>query len=190
MLLNSRFPRPSWLIYSEKLKVLVTQSCPTLHDPMNCSPPGSSVHGIFHAGIPEWVAIPFSKWSSPYRDSSCIGGGFFTIWPTRQAPHVSCLPLSWPWYCTHLVFAFDWGPRVHIEASKLTSYPLLSSHWASYQDWAVFHLPCGAVNEMEAERCVWALPTSSIMTALQMTSFNPHLHPDLITCCIFNTATI
>ena len=44
----------------------VTQSCPTLHDPMDCSPPGSSVHGIFQARVLEWVAIAFSiKVSSP-----------------------------------------------------------------------------------------------------------------------------
>ena len=38
----------------------VTQSCPTLCDPMDCSPPGSSVHGIFQAGVLEWGAIAFS----------------------------------------------------------------------------------------------------------------------------------
>ena len=42
---------------------LVTKSCPTLCDPMNCGPPGSSVHGIFQARKPEWVAIPFSRGS-------------------------------------------------------------------------------------------------------------------------------
>ena len=36
----------------------VTQSCPTLCDPMDCNPPGSSIHGIFRARILEWVAIP------------------------------------------------------------------------------------------------------------------------------------
>ena len=41
--------------------MLVTQSCPTLCDPMDCSPPGSSVHEIFWARILEWVAISFSK---------------------------------------------------------------------------------------------------------------------------------
>ena len=39
----------------------VTQSCPTLSDPMDCSLPGSSVHGIFQARVLEWVAIAFSK---------------------------------------------------------------------------------------------------------------------------------
>ena len=41
--------------------VSVAQSCPTLCDPMGCSPPGSSVHGILQARILEWVAIPFSR---------------------------------------------------------------------------------------------------------------------------------
>ena len=38
----------------------VAQSCPTLRDPMDCSLPGSSVHGIFQARVLEWVAIAFS----------------------------------------------------------------------------------------------------------------------------------
>ena len=41
--------------------VLVAQSCLTLFNPINCSPPGSSVHGILQARILEWVAIPFSS---------------------------------------------------------------------------------------------------------------------------------
>ena len=41
--------------------VLVAQSCLTLCDPVDCSPPGSSVHGILPARILEWVAIPFSR---------------------------------------------------------------------------------------------------------------------------------
>ena len=39
----------------------VAQSCLTLSDPMDCSPPGSSVHGIFQAGVLEWGAIAFSE---------------------------------------------------------------------------------------------------------------------------------
>ena len=38
----------------------VAQSCPTLRDPMDCSPPGSSVHGVFQARVLEWGAIAFS----------------------------------------------------------------------------------------------------------------------------------
>ena len=42
----------------------VAQSCPTLSDPMNCSLPGSSVHGIFQARVLEWGAIAFSGMSA------------------------------------------------------------------------------------------------------------------------------
>ena len=48
--------------------MLVTQSCSTLCDPMDCSPPGSSVPGIFQARILEWVAIPLSRGFSRPRD--------------------------------------------------------------------------------------------------------------------------
>ena len=47
---------------------LVTQSCLTLCNPMDCSPPGSSVHGILQAGILEWVAMPSFRGSSQPRD--------------------------------------------------------------------------------------------------------------------------
>ena len=62
--------------------MLVTKSCLTLWEPMNHSPPGSSVHGILQARILAWVAIPFSRRSSWHRDwtwDSCIAGGLFTI---------------------------------------------------------------------------------------------------------------
>ena len=52
-------PRPGRCLWSECV-YSVAQSCPTLCGPMDCSPPGSSVHGIFQAGILERVAIPFS----------------------------------------------------------------------------------------------------------------------------------
>ena len=65
----------------KSLCVLVPQLCPTLCDSMDCSPPGSSVHGILRAGILEWVAIPFFRGSSQPRDRtrvSCTAGRFFT----------------------------------------------------------------------------------------------------------------
>ena len=68
--------------------VLITQLCPTLCDPMDCSQPGSSVHGILQARILEWVGIPFSRGSSQPRGGtqvSYIAGRFFTIWATRKA---------------------------------------------------------------------------------------------------------
>ena len=51
---------------------LVTMLCPTLCEPVDCSPPGSSVRGILQATILEWVAISFSRGSSWSRDQTCI----------------------------------------------------------------------------------------------------------------------
>ena len=71
--------------------VLVAQLCPTLCDPMDCSPPDSSVYGILQARILGWVAIPFSKVSSQPRHWTrvfCIAGRFFTIWATREASSI------------------------------------------------------------------------------------------------------
>ena len=54
-----------------------------LCNPMDCSPPGSSVHGILQAIKLEWVAIPFSRGSSQLRDwtwVSCLAGWFITVW--------------------------------------------------------------------------------------------------------------
>ena len=68
------------------------QSFPTLGNCMDCSLPGSSIHGIFLARILEWVAIPFSRGSSWPRDwthVSCIAGRFFTTeLPGKPSRHV------------------------------------------------------------------------------------------------------
>ena len=74
----------SYLFYT-----LVAQLCSALCNPMDCSPPGSSVHGNLQARILEWVANPFSRGSSRPSDwtcVSCIAGRFFTTWATREAP--------------------------------------------------------------------------------------------------------
>ena len=66
----------------------VAQLCLTLCNPMDCSIPGSSVHGIFQARVLEWVAISFSRESSQPRDRTWvahIAGRHFTIWATRDA---------------------------------------------------------------------------------------------------------
>ena len=70
------------------MKVLVAQLCPTLCDPMDCSPPGSSVHRILQARILDWVAISFSRdLPDPGMEYqvSCNAGRFFTVWATREA---------------------------------------------------------------------------------------------------------
>ena len=78
-------PKPLYIkAYAKSL-----QSCLTLCNPMDCSPPGSSVHGILQVQILEWVAIPFSRGSSQARDwthiscISCKADEFFTAEPLR-----------------------------------------------------------------------------------------------------------
>ena len=65
----------------------VTHSCPTLCDPMGCSLPGSSVHGIFQATVLEWIAISFSRGSSQPRVRTRVSRTVdrrFTVWATRE----------------------------------------------------------------------------------------------------------
>ena len=61
----------------------VAQLCLTLCDPMDCSPPGISIHGIFQARLLEWVAISFSRGSSQPRDqtqvSRVVGRRFYRL---------------------------------------------------------------------------------------------------------------
>ena len=81
-------PRESWVPLelgpspspgSRTVLCLVPELCPTLCNPMDCSPPGSSVHGVLQARVLEWVAISFSRGSSQSRDqsrvccNSCLG---------------------------------------------------------------------------------------------------------------------
>ena len=87
----------------------------TLCNPMDCSPPGSSVHGILQARILEWVAIPFSRASSQPRNQtevSCIADRFLTSWATRE---VHCTGIT-----TVLVFVI-----IHFQSPpKASPYPL------------------------------------------------------------------
>ena len=84
--------------------VLAAESCPTLSDPMDWTPPGSSVRGIFQARILEWIAIPISRGSSQPRAQtwvSHIAGRFLTTWATivpseRDLGKVLEYVLSWP----------------------------------------------------------------------------------------------
>ena len=73
------------------MKVLFARSCPTLYDPVHCSPPGSSVHGLLQARILEWVAISSFRGSSPPGIeptsllSPALAGGFLTTSTTSEA---------------------------------------------------------------------------------------------------------
>ena len=85
------------------MKVLLPQSCRTLCDPMDCSPPDSSVHGILQVRILEWVVIPFSGGFSFPRDQtwvSCIAGRFFTVLTDRK-PTVRKKVIELTFLCWH-----------------------------------------------------------------------------------------
>ena len=76
----------SWTI--KKSEREVAQSCLTLCDPMDCSLPGFSIHGIFQARVLEWGAIAFSRvfsWPRYRTWVSCTAGRCFTLWATREA---------------------------------------------------------------------------------------------------------
>ena len=94
--------------------VLVAQSCPTLCDPMDYNPPGSSVHEILQARVLEWVSISFSRGSSQPRDwirVSWTAGRFFTNWAIREALFSVYIKLS--------VFEiFTHGPKNVFDNSK------------------------------------------------------------------------
>ena len=103
------------------MKVLVTQSCLPLCDPMDCSLLGSSVHGIFQTRILEWVAISFSRGSSNPREwtwISCLTGRFFTIWATREA-HMSHITEQWTSYLNSRHTATSSGRFVYLGHVKM-----------------------------------------------------------------------
>ena len=86
------FTHSKSLLFGVCFVVLVANSCPILCDPMDCSPPGSSVHRISQARILEWVAISFSSGYSQPRDwthVSYIGRWILYHWATREASIIS-----------------------------------------------------------------------------------------------------
>ena len=93
----------------EKNESEAAQSCLTLCNPMYCSLPGSSVHGIFQAIVLVWTAISFFSGSSWPRDGtqiSCIVDRRFTIWATREVQSIDELYLPsggvlWNEECWH-----------------------------------------------------------------------------------------
>ena len=112
-----------------------------LCDPVDCSPPDSSVHGILQATILEWVAIPLSRGSSRPRDQtrvSCTTGRFFTIWATREA----LLSLLW---LISIISRAEWTfqisshrpkgnwrcPEAHTPVPRSTCPLKCSSRWIS-----------------------------------------------------------
>ena len=133
---------------SEVVAVLVSQSCLTLCDPVDCSPPGSSAHGILQARVLEWVAMPSSRRCSQPRDQtrvSCITGRFFTTEPpgkpisssnykqkqtNKQNPLISITILKMSrslHHCFHI--ATSWQIYIHSKHSLKLCPWLQPSSW-------------------------------------------------------------
>ena len=116
-----------------KGKVLITQSCPNYCDPMECSPPGFSIHGIFQARILEQAAISFSRCFSQPRDRthvSCTAGELLTIWAIREAhltflSQFSSVIQSCPTLCDHVNRSRP-GLLVHHQLPEFTQTHV---HW-------------------------------------------------------------
>ena len=105
----------------------VTQSCPTLRDPMDCSLPGSSTHGIFQAKVLEWGAITFSNvYKYMYM---CIFGRTCGLWdlssPTRDGTHAPAVEV-WSLPLDH-----QGSPWTNVLTIKIRE------NWANHQRGAV-----------------------------------------------------
>ena len=90
--------------------VLVAQSCLTLCDPMDCSQPSSSIHGVLQVRILEWVTILFSRGLSWPRDRtqvSCTASRFLTVWAAREAHKISLKEDLNKWRETDLIHGLE-----------------------------------------------------------------------------------
>ena len=98
----------------EKVKMLVTQSCPALCNPMDCSLPGSSVHGILQARILESVATPFSRgssWTWDWTQVFSTAGRFFTISATLKLETSILIKFIKPFLYWTKTESFGWKMR-------------------------------------------------------------------------------
>ena len=100
----------AWAGTQWKVESEVAQSCLTLWDPMDCSLPGSSVHGIFQARVLEWVATSFSRGSSQLRDRTWVSHIAGRLYPlSHQGSHwktgfaLPAKPLGKPSHSRHSI---------------------------------------------------------------------------------------
>ena len=88
---------------------LVAKSCLTLLDPVDCSPPVSSVHGVSQARTLEWITVSFSRGSSRPRDQThvfCLAGGFFTTEPPEK-PTLALQRIYFIWIITAVMYGCE-----------------------------------------------------------------------------------
>ena len=125
------------------MKVKVTQSCPSLCDPMDYT-----VHGILQARILECVAFPFSRRSSQPRDwaqVSCIAGGSFTSWTTGKPKNIGVGRLSF----------LQW------------IFPTLESNWGLLHCRQILYQLSYLRSILLKQRCSYRLPTSHCLWVVE-----------------------
>ena len=132
MLTNAPLVFFSVLVSRAWMCAQVAKSCLSLFGPVDCSPAGFFVYGIYQARILEWVAISFSRGSSQPRDwthISCTAGGFFTNEPCRK-PMARIDISKWSW-------SFFFSHGAYIQTSKSSNLPTSRTHykWVSFGIW-------------------------------------------------------
>jgi len=121
-----------------KVEVLLTQSCLTLCNSMDCSLPASSAHGILQTRMLEWVAIPFSRKSSQPRNPtqvSCNAGRFFSVWVTREAPKEVVVPNIMQLFCCCCLVAQPCPTLCDCVNCSPPGFPVHGIHQARILEW-------------------------------------------------------
>ena len=157
--------------------VLVAQSCLTLCDPVNCSLPGSSVHGVVQARILEWVTIAFSRGSAQPRDRtqvSCIAGRFFIVWAANYisfigmadaAGHLSVSIFPLFLICTTQILLE--AAMQLTEMCAQTFLQLSVAMWPSSRQWGEWQSSAGHSFSRKNTR-PWEKALSSLLSALPL----------------------
>ena len=113
-----------WIFSFFKSRIKVPEVCVlTSCDPMDCSPPGSCVHGLIQARTLEWVAMPSSRGSSHPRDwsqVSLISSRLFTVWATREA-HSYLLNMFKLYFHTDSILLLQLIPLVIVFSLSISS---------------------------------------------------------------------
>ena len=129
---------PSVIVLKESQSE-VAQSCLTLWDSMDCSPPGFSIHGVFRARILEWVAISFSRGSFPPRGRtqvSRIEGRCFTLWEWEYHSIAAAKSLqSCPTLCDPIDSRPPGFPVPGILQARTLEWVAISFSRASFPPW-------------------------------------------------------
>ena len=131
------------------------QGCLTPYNPMDCSPPGSFVHGIFQARLLEWVSIFYSRGSSQHKDRTCVSYvsciGRWILYNCAACEAQTCN--TWPFTMKLVVnLRHERGIFFHLQWVRLLSIVMASQmpRW-----WKQCHVPTGLLSFLEISSTVF-----------------------------------